>query len=128
EDRHGTGGQAEGSWGDLMASLVIAEHDNKMLKDATAKTVTAAVQVSTPVHVLVAGSGCSSVAEAAAKLAGVEKVLMADDPLYAHAVAEPMQTLILSLAGNYDAILRAVEWRGSSGQAAGLALYAAAGA
>jgi electron transfer flavoprotein alpha subunit len=88
-----------------MASLVIAEHDNKMLKDATAKTVTAAVQVSTPVHVLVAGSDCRSVAEAAAKLAGVEKVLVADDPLYAHAVAEPMQALILSLAGNYDAIL-----------------------
>jgi electron transfer flavoprotein alpha subunit len=88
-----------------MASLVIAEHDNKSLKDATAKTVTAAAQVSTPVHVLVAGSGCSSVAEAAAKLAGVEKVLVADDPLYAHAVAEPMQALILSLAGNYDAIL-----------------------
>jgi len=88
-----------------MASLVIAEHDNKSLKDATAKTVTAAAQVSTPVHVLVAGSDCGAVAEAAAKLAGVEKVLVADDPLYAHAVAEPMQALILSLAGNYDAIL-----------------------
>ncbi|HEY1638796.1 MAG TPA: FAD-binding protein [Rhizomicrobium sp.] len=88
-----------------MASLVIAEHDNKSLKDATAKTVTAAAQVSAPVHVLVAGSDCRAVAEAAAKLAGVEKVLVADDPLYAHAVAEPMQALILSLAGNYDAIL-----------------------
>jgi electron transfer flavoprotein alpha subunit len=88
-----------------MASLVIAEHDNKTLKDATAKTVTAAALVSAPVHVLVAGSDCSAVAEAAAKLGGVEKVLVADDPLYAHTVAEPMEALILSLAPNYDAIL-----------------------
>src|SRR5690242_1352298 len=88
-----------------MASLVIAEHDNKNLKDATAKTVTAAAQVSAPVHVLVAGSGCDAVAQAAAKLAGVERVLVADDPLYAHTVAEPMEALILSLASAYDAIL-----------------------
>jgi electron transfer flavoprotein alpha subunit len=88
-----------------MASLVIAEHDNKNLKDATAKTVTAAAQVSAPVHVLVAGSGCDAVAQEAGKLAGVEKVLFADDPLYAHMVAETMETLILSLAPNYDAIL-----------------------
>ena len=88
-----------------MAVLVIAEHDNKTLKDATAKTVTAAAQVSAPVHVLVAGSGCGAVSDAAAKLAGVEKVLVADDPLYAKMVAEPMETLILSLAPNYDAIL-----------------------
>ena len=88
-----------------MASLVIAEHDGKNLKDATAKTVTAAAQVSTPVHVLVAGSGVDGVAEAASKLAGVEKVLVADDALYAKAVAEPMEALILSLADKYDAIL-----------------------
>jgi electron transfer flavoprotein alpha subunit len=88
-----------------MASLVIAEHDNKALKDTTAKTVTAAAQVSAPVHVLVAGSDCGAVADAAAKLAGVEKVLVADDPLYAHMVAETMQALIVSLAPNYDAIL-----------------------
>jgi electron transfer flavoprotein alpha subunit len=88
-----------------MASLVIAEHDNKTLKDATAKTVTAAAQVSAPVHVLVAGSDCGAVGEAASKLAGVEKVLLADDPLYAHMVAETMEALILSLAANYDAIL-----------------------
>ena len=88
-----------------MASLVIAEHDNKSLKDATAKTVTAAAQVSTPIHVLVAGSDCGAAVEAAAKVAGVEKVLVADDPLYAKMVAEPMEALILSLAPNYDAIL-----------------------
>ncbi|HEY2035204.1 MAG TPA: FAD-binding protein [Rhizomicrobium sp.] len=88
-----------------MASLVIAEHDNKALKDATGKTVAAATQVSTPVHVLVAGSGADAVAEAASKLAGVEKVIYAEDPAYAKMVAEPMAKLILSLADRYDAIL-----------------------
>ncbi|HEY5347646.1 MAG TPA: FAD-binding protein [Rhizomicrobium sp.] len=88
-----------------MASLVIAEHDNTSLKDATAKTVTAAALVSTPVHILVAGQGCDAVAAAAAKIAGVEKVLVADDALYAKMVAETMETLILSLADKYDAIL-----------------------
>jgi electron transfer flavoprotein alpha subunit len=56
-----------------MASLVLAEHDNKNLSDATAKTVTAAAAISTPVHVLVAGENCGAVADAAAKIAGVEK-------------------------------------------------------
>jgi electron transfer flavoprotein alpha subunit len=88
-----------------MASLVIAEHDNKVLKDATAKTVAAAAQVSTPVHILVAGQGCEGVAEAASKLAGVEKVLCCDDAAYAKMVAEPMEKLIVSLADKYDAIL-----------------------
>ena len=88
-----------------MASLVIAEHDNASLKDATHKTVTAAAAVSSPVHVLVAGENCAGVAETAAKIAGVEKVLLADAPEYARQLAEPMETLILSLAGNYDAIL-----------------------
>jgi electron transfer flavoprotein alpha subunit len=88
-----------------MTSLVIAEHDNKSLKDATAKVVTAAAQVGGPVHILVAGQGCDAVAQAASKLAGVEKVLVADDALYAKMVAETMETLILSLADKYDAIL-----------------------
>jgi electron transfer flavoprotein alpha subunit len=88
-----------------MAALVLAEHDNKTLSDATAKTVTAAAAISTPVHILVAGENCGPVAEAAAKIAGVEKILVADDALYAHPVAETMEALILSLAGKYDAIL-----------------------
>ncbi|HEY0265685.1 MAG TPA: electron transfer flavoprotein subunit alpha/FixB family protein [Rhizomicrobium sp.] len=88
-----------------MTSLVIAEHDNASLKDATHKTVTAAAQVSAPVHILVAGSNCAAVAEAAAKIAGVEKVLLADAALYARMLAEPMEALILSLADGYDAIL-----------------------
>ncbi|HEX4370283.1 MAG TPA: electron transfer flavoprotein subunit alpha/FixB family protein [Rhizomicrobium sp.] len=88
-----------------MAALVLAEHDNKKLSDATAKTVAAASAISTPVHVLVAGQNCGAVADAAAKIKGVEKVLVADDALYAHMVAETMETLILSLADKYDAIL-----------------------
>ena len=88
-----------------MASLVIAEHDNSVLKDATHKTVTAAAEVSQPVHVLVAGENCAAVAEACAKIAGVEKVLLADAPVYGRQLAEPMEALILSLADKYDAIL-----------------------
>jgi electron transfer flavoprotein alpha subunit len=88
-----------------MTALVLAEHDNRTLSDATAKTVTAAAAVSAPVHVLVAGQDCGAVAQAAAKIAGVEKVLLADDALYARLIAEPMEALILSVAGTYDAIL-----------------------
>jgi electron transfer flavoprotein alpha subunit len=88
-----------------MATLVIAEHDNKSIKEATSKTVSAATQIGGPVHVLIAGQGCDGAAEAAAKIAGVEKVLVADDALYAKMVAETMETLILSLADKYDAIL-----------------------
>jgi electron transfer flavoprotein alpha subunit len=88
-----------------MASLVIAEHDNASLKDATHKTVTAAAAISPPVHVLVAGENCAAVAEAAARIAGVEKVLLADAPAYARQLAEPMEALLLSLADSYDAIL-----------------------
>jgi electron transfer flavoprotein alpha subunit len=88
-----------------MASLVIAEHDNLSLKDATHKTVTAAAAVSMPVHVLVAGENCAAVADAAAKIAGVEKILLADSAAYARQLAEPMEALILSLADKYDAIL-----------------------
>jgi electron transfer flavoprotein alpha subunit len=88
-----------------MASLVIAEHDNVVLKDATAKTVSAAAQLGAPVHVLVAGYQCGPVAEAAARLPGVEKILIADAPAFAKMIAEPMEQLILGLAPGYDAIL-----------------------
>ena len=88
-----------------MASLVIAEHNNQALGDQTAKAVTAAAAVSTPVHVLVAGEGCKPVADLAAKIAGVEKVLLADNALYAKMIAEAMAALILSVAESYDSIL-----------------------
>ena len=88
-----------------MTSLVIAEHDNSSLKDATAKTVSAAQQLGAPVHVLVAGQNCRAVADEAAKLSGVEKVLVADSAEYANLLPEPMEQLIVALAPNYDAIL-----------------------
>jgi electron transfer flavoprotein alpha subunit len=88
-----------------MATLLLAEHDNKSLKDATNKALTAAKQMGGDVHVLVAGSGAKGVAEAAARLDGVSKVLLADAGPYEHALAEPLAALIVSLAGNYDAIV-----------------------
>ena len=88
-----------------MTTLLLAEHDNKTLKDATPKALTAAKALGQPVHVLVAGKNCRAVAEAAAKLDGVTKVLLADGPAYEHMLAEPVAALIHSLAGGYDAIV-----------------------
>src|SRR4029077_4407089 len=88
-----------------MTTLLIAEHDNKSVKDATAKAVTAAKALGADVHVLVAGKDCKGAADAAAKLDGVKKVLVADAAPYEHQLAEPLAALIVSLAGNYDAIV-----------------------
>jgi len=88
-----------------MSTLLIAEHDNKALKDATAKALTAAKALGQDVHVLVAGKDCRTVADAATKLDGVKNVLLADGASYEHMLAEPMAALIQSLAGNYDAIV-----------------------
>jgi electron transfer flavoprotein alpha subunit len=88
-----------------MATLLLAEHDNKALKDSTNKAMTAAKALGADVHVLVAGSGAKTVADEAAKIEGVAKVLLADAPAYEHALAEPLAALIVSLAGNYDAIV-----------------------
>jgi electron transfer flavoprotein alpha subunit len=88
-----------------MTTLLIAEHDNASVKDATHKALSAAKALGGPVHVLVAGANCRPAAEAAAKLDGVEKVLVADAPSYDHMLAEPTATLIASLAGPYDALV-----------------------
>jgi electron transfer flavoprotein alpha subunit len=88
-----------------MTTLLIAEHDNKSLKDATNKALTAAKALGQPVHVLVAGKGARAVAEAAAKLDGVAKVLLADNASYEHMLAEPLAALVVSLAPSYDAIV-----------------------
>jgi len=85
-----------------MTTLLLAKHDNHVLNDATRKSLTAALAIGSPVHVLVAGSGCRSVAEAAAKLDGVEKVLFADDPSYEHRLAEPLAALVIAVAGPYE--------------------------
>jgi electron transfer flavoprotein alpha subunit len=95
-----------------MTSLVLAEHDNIALADATARTVTAARALGDAVQVLVAGDNCKAVAEAAAKLDGVAKVLLCDDPLYAHATSEPVAALILSL--DFDAVLAPATSRGKA--------------
>src|SRR5262245_38703507 len=88
-----------------MATLLVAEHDNKALKDATNKALTAAKALGADVHVLVAGKDCQAVADAAAKLDGVAKVLLADGAPYEHQLAEPLAALIVSLAPNYYAIV-----------------------
>jgi electron transfer flavoprotein alpha subunit len=95
----------DGSDDRFMSTLLIAEHDNKSLKDATAKALTAAKALGQDVHVLVAGKDCRTVADAATKLDGVKNVLLADGDSYEHMLAEPMAALIQSLAGNYDAIV-----------------------
>src|SRR6187551_1610037 len=88
-----------------MTTLLLAEHDNKTLRDTTAKALTAAKQLGGDMHVLVAGESCKAVADAAAKLDGVSKVLLADAAPYAHMLAEPIAALIVSLAGPYDALV-----------------------
>src|SRR6185436_3915405 len=88
-----------------MTTLLIAEHDNAHLKDATHKALSAATALGSAVHVLVAGANAKAAAEAASKLAGVEKVLIADSAAYEHQLAEPVAALIVSLAGAYDALV-----------------------
>jgi electron transfer flavoprotein alpha subunit len=88
-----------------MTVLVYADHDNAALGSATLNTVTAAAALGGDVHVLVAGAGCAAVADEAAKVAGVAKVILVDDAIYANALAENVGDLIVSLAGSYDAIL-----------------------
>ncbi|QEN88174.1 electron transfer flavoprotein subunit alpha/FixB family protein [Labrys sp. KNU-23] len=87
-----------------MTTLLIAEIDATGLKDVTNRALTAALELGGPVHVLVAGANAQAAAESAAKLQGVEKVLVAD-AAYEHRLAEPTAALIVSLAGSYDAIV-----------------------
>ncbi len=88
-----------------MTSLLIAEHNNETLSDATLKAASAAIALGGDVHILVAGENCEAVAQAAGTLAGIAKILHADDAQYAKQLAEPMAALIVSLADGYDAIL-----------------------
>ncbi|MBD8891674.1 electron transfer flavoprotein subunit alpha/FixB family protein [Roseibium litorale] len=88
-----------------MTTLLVAEHAGGALNDATAKALTAAAALGADVHVLVAGKDVKPVAEAAAQLSGVSKVLVADNDAVAHQLAEPMAALIVELASGYDAIV-----------------------
>ncbi|WP_226552871.1 electron transfer flavoprotein subunit alpha/FixB family protein [Celeribacter naphthalenivorans] len=88
-----------------MAILLFAEHDNATLSDQTAKALTAASQIGGDVDILIAGKDASAAADAAAKLAGVRKVLLAESDALAERLAEASAALIVSLAGDYDTIL-----------------------
>ncbi|MBW0369921.1 electron transfer flavoprotein subunit alpha/FixB family protein [Ensifer adhaerens] len=90
-----------------MAILLLADHDSNHLSDQTAKALSAASKIGGDIHILVAGAGAKQAAEQAAKLAGVAKVLVADDTSLANNLAEPLAALIVSLAGNYDTIVAA---------------------
>ena len=90
-----------------MSVLVIAEHDNAACKSATLNTVTAAQELGGDVELLVAGESCGAVAEAAAKIAGVSKVLVADNALYANRLAENMALLLADIGKNYTHIIAA---------------------
>ncbi|MBD3833497.1 electron transfer flavoprotein subunit alpha/FixB family protein [Brevundimonas bullata] len=88
-----------------MAVLVIADHDGAIVRDTTHKTVTAALALSSDVDVLVLGKGAQAVADAAAKISGVRKVLLAEGDAVAHGLAEAVEATVLPLAAGYDAIL-----------------------
>ena len=97
-----------------MAVLVIAEHDNASLKDSTHKTVTAALALSSDVDVLVAGSGAKAVAEAAGKIAGVRKVLLAESDALGQGLAEAVTAVVVPLMSGYDAVLTAATSQGKN--------------
>ena len=88
-----------------MTILVIAEHDNNELKSATLNTVTAATQMGSDVHVLVAGAGCQAVADEAVKIQGVAQVLLVEDASYEHQLAENISLLIAELSQDYSHIV-----------------------
>ncbi|EJC68309.1 electron transfer flavoprotein, alpha subunit [Rhizobium leguminosarum bv. viciae WSM1455] len=90
-----------------MTILLLADHDNASLSDQTAKALTAAAKIGGDVHVLVAGKAAKPAADAAAKLAGVSKVLLAESDELANNLAEPLADLIVSLAGSCDTIVSA---------------------
>ena len=88
-----------------MANLVIVEHDNNEVAAATLHAVTAAAQIGGDIDLLVAGENCGGVAEAAAKIAGVRTVKVADDAKFSHGLAENLATLIVEQAGSYSHLL-----------------------
>jgi electron transfer flavoprotein alpha subunit len=101
-----------------MAVLVIAEHNNSSLKPATLNAVAAATEISKAgagdIHILVAGEACRPAADAAAKIAGVAKVLVADDAAYGHGLAENVAPLLVSLAPQYSHVLAPATTQGKN--------------
>ena len=88
-----------------MSILVIAEHDNSELKVSTLNAIAAANEIGNDIHLLVAGSGCNNVAEAAISIQGVQKVLLANKPAYANSLAENVGALVTTIGSNYSHIL-----------------------
>ncbi|OJY71295.1 MAG: electron transfer flavoprotein subunit alpha [Sphingobium sp. 66-54] len=96
-----------------MKTLVLVEHDNASVKDATLHTVTAATKLG-EVHLLVAGAGCTAVADEAAKIAGVAKVHLADDPALANQLPENIAPLVVTLMAGHDAFLASATTTGKN--------------
>ncbi len=88
-----------------MSTLILAEHDNQTLKPATLSAVTAAQQMGGDIHIVVAGADCAAVATEAAAVAGVSKVLLADNAAYAHHLAENVSLLVAELGAGYEAVI-----------------------
>jgi electron transfer flavoprotein alpha subunit len=97
-----------------MSVLVYAEHDNESLKTETNKLVHAALGVSSDIVVLVAGSGCAAIAEAAAKISGVSKVLLADNTVYKHQLPENIADLVVEVAADYSHVFAAATTTGKN--------------
>ncbi|KQP51810.1 FAD-binding protein [Methylobacterium sp. Leaf108] len=97
-----------------MTILLLIEHENGTVRDGSLKAVTTARDIGGPIHALVLGSGAQAAAAAAAKLDGVETVLVSEDSAYDHLLAEPTAALIASIAGPYDVILAAASTTGKN--------------
>ncbi|MBY6264432.1 electron transfer flavoprotein subunit alpha/FixB family protein [Azospirillum sp. 412522] len=97
-----------------MTILILAEHDNASLKTATLSVIAAARKIGGQIHVLVAGQGARAAAEDAAKAEGVAKVLLAEDAIYAHALAEPLAALVANMAPGYGHVLAAATSTGKN--------------
>ena len=97
-----------------MSILVLAEHNNEILKEATKKAITAASKIASPVHVLVAGIDCKNAANDAASTEGVEKVLLAENSQYKNMLSEPISELLIDLMSEYDYLVSAATTNGKN--------------
>ena len=97
-----------------MSILVLAEHNNEILKEATKKAITAASKIASPVHVLVAGIDCANAANDAASTEGVEKVLLAENSQYKNMLSEPISELLMDLMSEYDYLVSAATTNGKN--------------
>jgi len=97
-----------------MSILVLAEHNNEILKEATKKAITAASKIANPIHVLVAGIDCANAANDAASTEGVEKVLIAENSQYKNMLSEPISELLIDLMSEYDYLVSAATTNGKN--------------